>query len=78
MTLASFTVELRRTNDLLERLCKAVEYGVGLTPIPRPEPTRKVGLDDVSRISNAATLQREMDEEMARRNPGRGGIAVDE
>ena len=78
MTLLDFHADLKRTNELLERLCVAVEFACGMHPVARPEGVRKAGLDDVSRITNEGILKAELEREMQQRNPGRGGVAVDE
>ncbi len=73
MTLASFTVELRRTNELLERLCIAVEFAAGIKPAIPAGPKKQAGLEDVSRITNTGRWLAEMEAEMEKKNPFRGG-----
>lgn len=78
MTLLELSADLKETNRLLARIADAIEFAAGMKPVVRPEPVKKTGLEDISRITNEGILKAEIEREMKERNPGRGGVAVQE
>ena len=73
MSLVEFHADLTRLNALLERLCEAVEFAAGIKPAIPPGPKKQAGLEDVSRITNTGRWLAEMEAEMEKKNPFRGG-----
>ena len=73
MTLLEISADLKETNRLLTRLCEAIEFAVGMKPAVPVAPVKQTGLEDVSRITNTGRWLAEMEAEMEKKNPFRGG-----
>ena len=73
MTLLEISADLKETNRLLTRLCEAVEFAAGIKPAIPLGPKKQAGLEDVSRITNTGRWLAEMEAEMEKKNPFRGG-----